>query len=84
MTEINAQPTPPDIYNPASTAIVTSAYYADTGVCDIVLMSSPYQTYHYVGVSAAMWDEFKLAPSAGDYYRENIRPLPFTKSPRTI
>lgn len=54
---------------PSSTMIAESTYDADQGVMTVVMKSGrSYDTE----VTPEQWAEFKQAPSAGRWYRQNI------------
>lgn len=56
-----------------SAALVEGAYDPDTSTLTLWFTSSPRKAYQYRHVPLYVWQELKLAGSAGEYVRHHIR-----------
>lgn len=62
-----------------SSQIKAVGYDAETKTLAVTFVHGTGAIYHYPNVEQATFDAFKASDSAGSFFGQHIKPLPFTK-----
>lgn len=72
------QPTDPFTFKPAASSTVIAASYDQAR--QVLRVEYKYGTYHYAGVPIELWEDLKIAPSAGSFLHQHVKgKFDFTK-----
>lgn len=72
------QPADPFTFTPAASSTVHNAHYDPT--TQTLRVAYKYGTYHYAGVPLELWEDLKVAPSAGSFLHQHVKgKFDFTK-----